>query len=113
MAGLGLGREVYIVDTLGETYSKITETGLYKYRVAVSPDGRQVVFSQQLPGKPEELWIVDIDGSNPKRLTWEGGNNPAWSPDGEWIVYTNEKYKNGHLWLMRPDGSEKQQITFR
>jgi len=107
MAGLGLGEEIYVIDTLGQMYSKITNTGPRKRRLAVSPDGKEIVFTKDL-----QLWIVNVDGSNLKQLTTKGGDWPDWSPDGEWIVFTYMGDKNGHLWLMRPDGTERQQITF-
>jgi TolB protein len=107
LAGLGLGGEVYLLDTLGNKYEKITNTGQYKTMVAVAPDGKKVVFVQRW-----NLWSVDTDGSNLKQLTTAGGDWPDWSPDGKWIVYTNGGDKNGHLWLMKPDGNEKHQITF-
>lgn len=31
---------------------------------------------------------------------------PAWSPDGQWIVYT-ESSETGKIWQMSPGGSEK------
>lgn len=108
LAGLGLGGDVYILDTMGQRYDRITSTGLPKSNnVAVSPDGTAVVFVQLW-----QLWIVNVDGSNLTQLTLNGGNWPDWSPDGKWIVYTNGGDKNGHLWLMKPDGREKHQITF-
>lgn len=36
----------------------------------ISPDGKKVVFSGQYEG-PSELYIMDIDGSVPKRLTYD------------------------------------------
>lgn len=85
----------------------ITNTPGYKREIAVSPDGRTVVF-----GVVRDLWAVNTSGGEPYRLTTEGGAWPDWSPDGQWIVYTKVDWWNGYLWLMRPDGSEKHQITF-
>ncbi|MFH2055700.1 MAG: hypothetical protein ABIJ61_07065 [bacterium] len=112
MAALGLGGEIYIIDTLGERYEQITANDEFKYDLDLSPNGEMIVFTQQLSGRLPNLWIVDVGGKNLTRLTSTGGRHPDWSPDGEWIVYTNLAYGNGHLWLMRPDGSEKHQITF-
>ena len=112
MAALGLGGELYLIDTLGERYHKITDNGEFKRQLALSPNEDRIVFTQQLGGQRTDIWIIDIDGSNLKRLTTSGGRYPAWSPDGKWIAYTNTEPGNGYLWLMRPDGSEKHQITF-
>ncbi len=105
--------QIAIIDTSGTTDSaitkevRLTDTPYIKGDVAVSPSGNTAVFVQRL-----NLWSVDTDGSNLKQLTTAGGDWPDWSPDGKWIVYTNGGDKNGHLWLMKPDGSEKHQITF-
>lgn len=76
-----------------------------------SPDGTRIVFQSQPSGKRVDVWVMNADGSGRRQLTEEGAINPAWSPDGQWIVYT-ETQKTGRLWLMRPDGSGKHQRTF-
>jgi Tol biopolymer transport system component len=113
MAALGLSGELYLIDTLGERYDQITANGEIKYGLSLSPNEDRIVFTQQLEGQRSDLWIIDTDGSNLRRLTTNGGRYPAWSPDGRWIAYTNTEPGNGYLWLMRPDGREKHQITFR
>lgn len=83
-----------------------------------SPSGSKIVFHSQ-PGPDSsvpppwlrQIWVMNSDGSALKQLTNTGGLMPAWSPDGEWIIYT-ETYETGRLWLMRPDGSDKHQLTF-
>ncbi|MGZ5286690.1 MAG: hypothetical protein ACXWV0_10170 [Flavisolibacter sp.] len=62
--------------------------------VSVSPDGKLVAFI-----KNQHVWIMGIDGSNPRQLTTSGGDNqesfPTWSPDGDaiacWVYKTFEK----------------------
>ncbi len=83
-----------------------------------SPSGSKIVFQSQ-PGPDSsvpppwlpQIWIMNSDGSGLEQLTSTGGLKPAWSPDGQWIIYT-ETYETGRLWLMRPDGSDKHQLTF-
>ena len=60
---------------------------------AFSPDGSRVVFSAQVrQGDREvdrELFVMNADGTDPEQLTSAGAyaGFPAWSPDGEQIVY--------------------------
>ncbi len=64
-------------------------------QVAVSPDGRKVVWLESrwdkaADGRNEDLWVMDLSGGEPRRLTFDpaGEGNPVWSPDGKQIYYT-------------------------
>ena len=54
---------------------------------AVSPDGQRVAFRSEREGGG--LFLMGATGESVVRLTQEG-HDPAWSPDGEWIVYAAE-----------------------
>lgn len=77
-----------------------------------SSDGQKIVFTSQHVGEKPQIWVMDKDGSNLKQLTHTAGYMGSWSPDGNWIVYTDTRAVSGRLWLMRSDGSEKRQLTF-
>jgi dipeptidyl aminopeptidase/acylaminoacyl peptidase len=62
--------------------------------VAVSPDGKQVVYIDARWEPPREtrnadLWVVSTAGGTPRRLTFEfgGESSPQWSPEGKYIYY--------------------------
>jgi Tol biopolymer transport system component len=66
----------------------------------ISPDGRTVTFVRhKVDGELQALFAVDIDGSNPRKLTpysAEVGIKHDWAPDGEHIVITlYADYPNG------------------
>jgi TolB protein len=49
---------------------------------------------------------MNADGSNQRRLTFQGGYNtaPAWSPDGRWIAYETQVGGQFDIWLIDPEG---------
>ena len=54
-----------------------------------SPDGQQVAFSGQMPGKPWNIYLISKDGGSPKALTWDEVpvTDPTWSPDGKTLAF--------------------------
>ena len=54
-----------------------------------SPNGQQIAFISDRSGSPQ-LWMMDADGTNLRRLVAEGGHcdSPSWSPDGRFILYS-------------------------
>jgi Tol biopolymer transport system component len=54
-----------------------------------SPDGRQIAFAGQLPGKPWRIYLISADGGMPVPLISGEGTefDPNWSPDGLRIVF--------------------------
>jgi serine/threonine protein kinase/Tol biopolymer transport system component len=54
---------------------------------ALSPDGQQIAFRSERDGGG--LYVMGSTGESAVRLSGEG-YDPAWSPDGAWIVYAAE-----------------------
>ena len=88
-----------------------------------SPDGSQLVFSESMEaedgGTQSDLFIIDADGSNRRRLTssLESDTYPKWSPDGSRIVFFRSSGRDsselhlGDLFAIRPDGSGEVNLT--
>ena len=59
-----------------------------------------------------QIYVIDVDGSNLRRLTFQGSYNasPRWSPRGEKIVFMCRLGGN-QICLINPDGSGLQQLT--
>lgn len=74
---------------------------------AVSPNGQRVVFSFQKDDRsPGEVWMINLDGSDPHQLFTIRGpiSAVAWAPDGDKIAYV---WGEG-LGLVNVDGSNYQ-----
>jgi Tol biopolymer transport system component len=54
---------------------------------------------------------INLSTSQASQLTVDGGDYPAWSPDGARIVYTRTAKGDGGLWIMNSDGSDKRRLT--
>ncbi len=59
-------------------------------KVSIFKDKIVFVSDHKLPDGKKELFMMDFDGANPKRLTWHNGVviSPAVSHDGSKIVYS-------------------------
>jgi Tol biopolymer transport system component len=74
-----------------------------------SPDGKRLLFSGLT-----HLYIVDIPGGTPRRLTGAAAREfmPAWSLDGQWVAYITWTQEGGQIWKIRADGQgAPQQLT--
>jgi Tol biopolymer transport system component len=78
---------------------------------SMSPTGEEMVFSVLPPTGISQIWKVDLATKKATQLTTDGGDYPAWSPGGTWIVYTRVADGDGGLWMMKADGSLKKRIT--
>ena len=87
-----------------------------------SPDGKQLVFesvgSSFGPRAGQRaVYTMGVDGSHARRITpWKesDGDNPDWSPDGKWIVFrshVDDDSAQSQIFLIRPDGSGRKQVT--
>jgi dipeptidyl aminopeptidase/acylaminoacyl peptidase len=86
--------------------------------VALSPDGRRVVYTVATPDLeankiPTDLWIAPLDGGPARRLTTHEAHDrrPAWSPDGRWIAFESTRDGRSQIWLIDPDGGEARPLT--
>lgn len=74
---------------------------------AWSPDGTQLMFSSSMQGNPE-LYVTDVNGSKPKRLTFftGGSTSPAWNPKtGQSVVFVSDRGGIPKLYMMNADGT--------
>src|SRR5713226_8382920 len=60
------------------------------------------------------LWLVDEDGSNSRRLTVHRARDvhPRFSPDGKWIAFSSNRYGNYDVFVIPAEGGKAKQLTF-
>jgi Tol biopolymer transport system component len=126
--------DIFEADTSGKIVRQLTDAPGYDAEGSWSPDGRTIVFAsnrhaygkdalsevqrqvfEKDPSIFMEIYAMDADGGNIRRLTetlgYDGG--PFFSADGRRIVWRQFDLTGqvAEIWTMRPDGSDKRQIT--
>ncbi len=101
---------IWTLDIGGSEPEQITDVGLFP---RWSPDGQSITYrvwvdDEEYEYGRYEIGLVDIDGSNPRRLTHNIGSldHPKMSPDGKYIAYQlNLEGEIIELWVAGADGS--------
>jgi len=126
--------DLYEIDIhSGDQPRNLTRITGYDAEGCYSPDGSQIVFASNRHAYTDELdeatqerfdlkqsylmdiYIMDADGSNVRRLTdvdgYDGG--PFFSADGQRICWRrfNAKGDQAEIFTMKTDGSDQQQVT--
>ncbi|HXN51090.1 MAG TPA: Tol-Pal system beta propeller repeat protein TolB [Candidatus Acidoferrum sp.] len=79
---------------------------------AWSPDGSQIMFSSSMLGNPE-LFVVDANGSRPKRVTYStaASTSPSWNPKtGQSVVFVSDRGGIPKLYMMNADGTNTTEL---
>jgi uncharacterized protein YjdB len=81
-------------------------------QAALAPDRTRIVFSSNRSGS-FDLYLMDADGRNLRRLTTDAGNegDPAWTPDGTQIVYALTRGTTTQIAIVPLDGGETRSLT--
>jgi Tol biopolymer transport system component/DNA-binding winged helix-turn-helix (wHTH) protein len=77
--------------------------------LAVVLDRRVVYASTE--NQQSDLWSINADGSDCKRLTYHSGFFPSASRDGHSVAYVSRQGGTLHIWRMDADGGNKKQLT--
>ena len=72
----------------------------------------KLVFCSTLPGA-KELYIMDYDGANLRRITYDKAIalSPSWHPDGGSILYTSNIDKNWDLYSLELHTGNRQRLA--
>jgi len=102
---------IWITDVEGKNRRQLTSNNGTNVSPVVSADGRYVVFGLWQDGK-RNLWRINLDGSNPVKLTSGLADSfPTLSPDSRWVVYTTYEGAKPTLWKVSIDGGTPVQVT--
>ncbi|HEY5615349.1 MAG TPA: hypothetical protein VIL52_04940 [Bacteroidota bacterium] len=78
---------------------------------SINAAGTEIIYGAKPLNNYTQVWKVTLETQQHISLTDDGGDYPAWSPDGNKIVYTRTLLDDGGLWIMNADGTGKRRLT--
>jgi TolB protein len=109
--------DIFIVNADGSGLINVTQNTAFDAEPNWSPDGARLAFSSSRDNSQLDVYVVDVDGRNIKRLTNQlfggGSAGPVWSPDGRQIAFQLTTYREDRsgLYVMNADGSFPLRLT--
>ncbi|REJ79429.1 MAG: hypothetical protein DWQ47_01445 [Acidobacteria bacterium] len=120
--------QLFLIDLeTGKSRQLTNEKGALHRDPLFSPDGKQIVYAYK-PDRMnrevyEDLWIMDADGTNRRRLTtypmddktsqWHSyhAGAPRWAPGRNFITYQSFQKGKSSLFAVTPDGKKQWKLT--
>ena len=105
--------DIWVMGAGGANKRQLTFTGgsAAEKNPDWSPDGLRLVYERS-----GQVWTMNRNGTQQTAVAAgpdQGGTGPAWSPEGDWVVFSSSGYTapNGpDLFVARPDGSAVRRI---
>ncbi len=79
-------RDIWVVDLVRGTRSRLTFAGNYNTQPAWSPDGKTIAYRNV---DDQNLYVIPSDGTGDPRLLVQTGALPSFTPDGRWVVFSS------------------------
>ena len=101
---------LFVMDTEGGNVRQLTFAGFHT-QPRWSPKGDAIVYTMRQGA--HDLWAINADGSNARRLTSGPGDNQGatWAPNGRHIAFQSNRLGSWQIFSMLTDGSEQAPIT--
>ena len=104
---------IFEMDLLSRATRQLTNTIHIDTAPSYSPDGKKIVFESDRDGGRQQLFIMDSDGRNVKRISYNKGRyaTPVWSPRGDVIAFTKMLAGEFFIGIMRTDGTAERLLA--
>jgi TolB protein len=107
------GTQIFRINADGSDLTSLPTYNMYSY-VSFSPDGEHITFDAVFSEYSSnfEIYLARPDFTGIVRLTHtpEADNQPAWSPDGQKIVYRFRDSEYSGLTVIDRDGSQPREV---
>ena len=109
---------IYTMNSDGTNVQRKTFQGKYNSTPTWSHDGKKIAFAGQIENY-FDIFTMDADGGNIVRITTAlkangqraSNEDPSFSPDGRYIVYTSNRTGKNQIYLNNLDGSNEHRVT--
>jgi Tol biopolymer transport system component/DNA-binding winged helix-turn-helix (wHTH) protein len=108
-------QEIWVARSDGSHQQKLTAFGSGRSCTPRwSPDSRQLVFDSDAEAAQFEIYTINADRGQPRRLTRDPANDsiPSFSHDGKWIYFMSSRSGRNEIWkLAQAGGGEAHPVT--
>ena len=110
-ASVGSGIRIIDIETMQQ--QGITGGAGSYLSPSFSPDGQRIIFTNRLSEQDENIFIMNVHGSNLTNLTGSSSRNhsPTFSPDGLKIAFVSDRDGNENIYIMDADGAHQGRLT--
>jgi hypothetical protein len=108
----GLESDIWILRTVSQAESALTDDASLDLFPSWSPDGRTIAFTSNRSGNLE-ITLIEPSGQNRRVVANHPGVDlsPAWSPAGDRLVFASRRSGTLELWTVNGDGSGLARLT--
>jgi eukaryotic-like serine/threonine-protein kinase len=98
--------EIWMCDRDGANALQLTGFGAHAGTPRWSPEGRRIAFDSD-----NDIYVLEVAGGLPRRLTSGASTVPSWSSDGRWIYFGSNRTGTRQVWKAPADGGPAIQVT--
>jgi uncharacterized delta-60 repeat protein len=108
--GSGGVRNIYSINLDGTGLTRLTNDPMSGFPACASTG--KIAFTSSRSGN-RDIYVMNWDGTNQFKVTTNTSDDsfPAWSPDGQKIVFARYESLGYQLWVINADGSGEKRLT--
>jgi Tol biopolymer transport system component/DNA-binding winged helix-turn-helix (wHTH) protein len=118
-SGMSLDSQIWSLELkpdgspAGEPSQLTRDTSRRNALAVISPDGGKIAYMSMRQGELPNVWLMNIDGSNPIQLTSDDSaeHKPAWFPDSVRVGYLTKRRRTGGLYSVDIN-TRREQLVF-